>query len=516
MSDSNLFSSIKPKRFSVEGLLEIYGPFPRNPQQSIVLCHGTFDLVHPGHLRQLSFAKTLGAILVVSITSDRWITKQGVKPYITEEIRAINVEALELVDAVCITDAETPLDLIEKLKPDTFVKGADYVHGQNPKTQEELDHVESYGGQMIFSPGDFVMSSSEELERRDFNIGPQKLRLLLDQEKVNLEDFHLVVSRFENTPVLLIGDTIVDRVTFAKMIGASGKTPTLSARKTGSSDFIGGAAIVALHLASAGAKVKFLSVLGADDEGKFVESELRKSGVNFKFITESGRPTTLKESFDVDGYRLLKLDRVSNATIQHSTKRLLLEEISSFKDGLVIFSDFRHGIFDAKSAREFVSALNPGVTSVADSQVASRWGNILDFRGVDLMAPNEKEARFSLGDQDSSLRPLGEALFAESKAKLVVLKVGADGAIGYRRRLEGTDPRHFFVVDSMTNNAVDAIGAGDALLAYSSLALHARANPVVATSIGVAAASLACERNGNTPVRPVDVLKRIRQKVDGF
>jgi sugar/nucleoside kinase (ribokinase family) len=132
------------------------------------------------------------------------------------------------------------------------------------------------------------------------------------------------------------------------------------------------------------------------------------------------------------------------------------------------------------------------------------------------MAPNEKEARFSLGDQDSSVRPLGEALFAESKAKLVVLKVGADGAIGYRRRLEGTDPRHFFVVDSMTNNAVDAIGAGDALLAYSSLALHARANPVVATSIGVAAASLACERNGNTPVRPVDVLKRIRQKVDGF
>jgi hypothetical protein len=54
---------------------------------------------------------------------------------------------------------------------------------------------------------------------------------------------------------------------------------------------------------------------------------------------------------------------------------------------------------------------------VADSQVASRWGNILEFKGFDLITPNEREARFSLGDQDSILRPLALNLFKQSKAK---------------------------------------------------------------------------------------------------
>ena len=59
-----------------------------------------------------------------------------------------------------------------------------------------------------------------------------------------------------------------------------------------------------------------------------------------------------------------------------------------------------------------------GAFRVADSQVASRWGNILDFQGFDLITPNEREARFALGDQDSVVRPLGlEALSPGATAR---------------------------------------------------------------------------------------------------
>ena len=68
--------------------------------------------------------------------------------------------------------------------------------------------------------------------------------------------------------------------------------------------------------------------------------------------------------------------------------------------------------------------------------MASRWGNILDFENFDLITPNEREARFALGDQDSSIRPLATNLFNKSKCKLLILKLGEKGSLTYRKRLE--------------------------------------------------------------------------------
>lgn len=507
-STGDMYTSIDSKVKTVEEILQEFGSFPRKDKK-IVHCHGTFDVVHPGHLRQLSYAKTQGNILVVSTTADKFISKSGVRPYVPQDMRLVNLSALTLVDCVVLNDNETPIELISKLQPDIFIKGPDYSHEMNPRTLEEKTAVESYGGRMLFSPGDYVMSSSKLIQDRSMNLSSEKAKLLMAQEELTLSDLEKITKKFQGTEVLLIGDTIVDRITYATTIGVSGKTPTISTKKLSTQDFIGGAAIVALHLAAAGAKVEFSTLLGEDAEGDWVKAQLESAGVKVSAITEVGRDTTLKESFDVDGYRVLKMDRVNNSPISYDSRKIIQDLIASKDKGLVLFSDFRHGIFDKNSCPEFVKALNPGVTSAADSQVASRWGNILDFAGVSMITANEKEARYSLGDQDSSLRPLGEALFAKSKSEFAILKAGRDGAIGYRRELKGNDPRHFFVLDSFSHSIVDAVGAGDALLAYAALAWHHDSGPVVASLIGIAAASLECEKEGNHPLTSEDVLTRL-------
>src|SRR3546814_4699590 len=76
----------------------------------------------------------------------------------------------------------------------------------------------------------------------------------------------------------------------------------------------------------------------------------------------------------------------------------------------------------------------------------SRWGNILEFNGFDLITPNEKEARFSLGDQDTVIRPLGTRLYEEACCKVLMLKLGARGLMTFRDA--GGEPRSFFGVDS--------------------------------------------------------------------
>ncbi|HEY6085219.1 MAG TPA: PfkB family carbohydrate kinase, partial [Nitrospira sp.] len=175
---------------------------------------------------------------------------------------------------------------------------------------------------------------------------------------------------------------------------------------------------------------------------------------------------------------------------------------------IVVFSDFRHGIFNRDTIPGLIDAIPANTFRVADSQVASRWGNVLDFKGFDLITPNEREARFALGDQDSVVRPLGAELYKRAECKTLMLKLGDRGMIVFRDRPE-TDLRNFFIIDSFAERAVDPVGAGDALLAYATLAMVAIRNEVIAGILGTFAAAIECERDGNEPVAQEDILAKI-------
>ena len=75
----------------------------------LILCHGVFDIVHPGHIRHLSYAKSKADLLIVSVTSDRHIKKGIYRPHVPENLRALNLAALEMVDYVVIDDYATPI-----------------------------------------------------------------------------------------------------------------------------------------------------------------------------------------------------------------------------------------------------------------------------------------------------------------------------------------------------------------------------------------------------------------------
>jgi sugar/nucleoside kinase (ribokinase family) len=165
-------------------------------------------------------------------------------------------------------------------------------------------------------------------------------------------------------------------------------------------------------------------------------------------------------------------------------------------------------MFNRRTIPALVAAIPEGVFKVADSQVASRWGNITEFEGFDLITPNEREARFALGDQDSGIRPLAAALYDAARCKTLILKLGDRGVLTCRHGgHEALDS--FFVVDSFVDRLVDGVGAGDALLAYATLCMLATKSNVIATIIGIMAAACECERDGNVPVTVEDIHRRL-------
>jgi rfaE bifunctional protein kinase chain/domain/rfaE bifunctional protein nucleotidyltransferase chain/domain len=492
-----------------EELKDAVGAFPR--AERVVMCHGTFDLVHPGHLRHLAFAKSKGAVLVVSITTDEHVTKANLRPYVPEELRALNLAALELVDYVVIDQDPDPLHLIGLLQPDVFVKGYEYSDGMPPKTTQEKEVVESFGGRMLFSPGDFVLSSSNVIENDPPRIGLEKLLTLMQVEGVTFADLYASVEGLDRFSVTVVGDVIVDSITTTSIIGGFRKTPTPSVRIEGYQQFVGGAGVVAKHMAAAGARVGLISILGDDELGRFAAQDLADSGVSCHIQIAKERPTTHKNAVVTDGYRLLRIDTVENKTIEEDVLDGIATELGAARSDAVVFSDFRHGIFNRSTIPKLLDSVRVGTFTAADSQVASRWGNILDFAGCDLITPNEEEVRFAMGDQDSVIRPLGTALYAQVGCKIMMLKVGARGVLTFRDS-GSVGMRSFFTVDSLARDLIlDPVGSGDALLAYATLTQLATNNEAISSIVGSIAAGLECEFEGNIPITPDLITKRIKE-----
>jgi bifunctional ADP-heptose synthase (sugar kinase/adenylyltransferase) len=248
-------------------------------------------------------------------------------------------------------------------------------------------------------------------------------------------------------------------------------------------------------------------VVGEDELSGLVRTDLADAGVQVNAVVDRARPTTMKQRFWADGYKLLQVDELDNSPLNEIHIDEIRNHISDSEIDVVVFSDFRHGLFHAESISKLSAAIPDGVLKAADSQVSNRWGNILDFQGFDLITPNEGEGRFALGDQDSGVRSLALRLLEEGNARNMIMTLGERGVLAYRR--SSTAPRSFFYLDSFANTLVDAVGAGDALLSAATLALKSSGSLVEAAIIGEAAAAVACEIDGNVPVERDDIKRRL-------
>jgi rfaE bifunctional protein kinase chain/domain len=504
MSESDYRRKLKSR----DELREIIGARPR--AKSVIMCHGTFDLVHPGHVRHLMYAKSKADLLIASLTCDAHIKKSNFRPFVPQQLRAMNLAALEVVDYVIIDDNPTPLDNLAYLQPDYFAKGYEYYDegGIHPRTREEMDVLDQYGGEIIFTPGDVIYSSSSMIEVGPPNLSSEKLMALMESERITFDDLRNALESFRGVRVHVVGDTIVDSYVFCSLTGGIAKTPTFSLKYERQVDYCGGAAVVAKHLRRAGAEVRFSTVLGDDALKDFVLDDLAAQSITVDPIIDKTRPTTQKSVYIAGGYRMLKVDKLDNRPIGDHIVEQLKKSIAKNEVQAVVFSDFRHGIFNRETIPELSANLPTNALKVADSQVASRWGNILDFQGFDVITPNEREARFALGDQDSTVRPMALELYKRADCKTLILKLGDRGILTYRA--PSVEVRSFFTVDSFVKNLVDPVGAGDALLSYVTLAMVSTQSSVIASILGSVAAALACEHEGNNPVAPDDVLKKLQ------
>jgi rfaE bifunctional protein nucleotidyltransferase chain/domain len=121
----------------------------RGERKTVVFTNGCYDLLHPGHVRLLEHARSLGDVLIVGLNSDAGVrrAKGPSRPLLDERERAEIALALEAVDAVTFFDEDTPRELVAALLPDILVKGADWSHFVAGR-----EEVEAAGGRVLTVP----------------------------------------------------------------------------------------------------------------------------------------------------------------------------------------------------------------------------------------------------------------------------------------------------------------------------------------------------------------------------
>ena len=102
----------------------------RTQGKRVVLCHGTFDLMHTGHIRYLQRAKQEGDVLLVTVTADGYVNKGPGRPIFNQQLRAENLAALECVDLVALNFAVSAVDALHMIQPDVYAKGRRFPRRQ--------------------------------------------------------------------------------------------------------------------------------------------------------------------------------------------------------------------------------------------------------------------------------------------------------------------------------------------------------------------------------------------------
>lgn len=501
----------------------------RQQGKRVVHCHGCFDIVHPGHIRHLKFARALGDILLVSITGDAQVGKGQGRPLIPQELRAENLAELDCVDWVYVEAGPTASALLAAVQPDVYVKGQEYEFNADPRFKAERQAVEDAGGKVVFSSGDVIFSSTALIASMEASVEPSHHRLhqLLSREELASESLLGLLGRLRGMRVLIVGETIVDKYIFCDRPVVAHESPIMTLRPVDSRSYDGGAAVLARHAAALGAQVTLLTMLPSESDpqrGALVE-RLGAEGVSVCAV-ESPVALASKERYLVGTQKVMKLDHVMPMALDTAGQEQLLEmALACAREqdepmDVVMLADFGLGMFSPALTARLCTQLRP-LTTIMAGDVSGQKHTLRSMRQMDVLCPSEAEVRNAYSLHTDTLPSVVWHMLDETQSHNAIVTMGNEGVVAFVPMEEANTQGGVFRsrvrgehVPSLVPHALDSLGCGDALLSVASLVLAAGGSLCASAFLGSVAAASHAGRLGNPAIEPVD-LRRILLRVGG-
>lgn len=471
--------------------------------KKVVLCHGTFDLMHTGHIRYLQRARKEGDILLVTLTADEYVNKGPGRPIFNQQLRAENLAALECVDYVAINFAVSSVEAINVIQPNIYAKGSEYrSHGDDVTGNIVLEQqaVEKHGGEIFYT--DEITFSSSSLLNEHFGVFPPETKHFLEGFSANWsdKDLHDVLDSLTGLNVLVVGDAIIDQYHYVSPLGQTGKGNTLAVCYENEEQFAGGSVAVANHVAGFVNSVTLLSGLGKkESHEEFIKDRL-KENVTPCFYYFKDAPTVTKRRFvDNDLSKLFEIYFYQDTPTledEHNVYQWLNDNLKQYD--VVIAADFGNGFIND----EMIEILcNQSRFLAVNTQINSgnRGYHVINrYNRADFVSINEPELRLAAHNRHDPLEDVGERVATSVTAEKLAVTRGTKGVMMLDRK-----NKMVHKIPALSSRVIDRIGAGDAFLSLSSICLGKGVDAEVSAFIGSVSAAMdvqiVCNRESIEP-----------------
>lgn len=480
--------------------------------KTVALCHGVFDLIHPGHIIHLEQAKRMADILIVSITAAKYVRKGPQRPYFDDEMRMRVLAALECVDYVMLSEGYTVDDIVECVEPDIYVKGEEYSRQEDDitgKIAQEQELVERHGGRIEFTTGQ-TFSSTKLINTAMSGLSDEVIHYMTDfKSRHTMKEIRDYAERVSRLKVLVVGDVIIDRYTYCNVQGMMSKDMGYSARLSHSEEFWGGSVAIARHLSTFSKDVTLMSIVGNEERIRLrllselkdkVQLDLRYSSifstiVKHRYLTRVEKRDEYKKIFAVNN---IPESVQYEKEIYGMFKESLLRKISEYD--VVFLCDFGHGLIN-REVMDIIQEEAKYLVLNCQTNSSNKGLNIITkYTRADAFTLDQQELKLAFPeysmDESGGLKRLSAHLKGNGW-----LTRGAKGAYGVcgQKILE---------CPAFTLSVKDTIGAGDAFFATAGVFASVGASVEIGTFMGNIAGALAANIVGNKEaVEKVNVLK---------
>lgn len=437
----------------------------REAGRTVVQAHGTFDLLHVGHLRHLRAARREGDMLIVTLTADVHVNKGPGRPVFSEQMRAEMLAALECVAYVGIHHAPLGVEAIEAIRPSVYVKGKEYEKAEEDVTGgivEERRAVEAHGGRMVFT--DDVTFSSSNLINRHLSVFDPNLDEYLESQRArhSLDEYVALLDGVRSFRVLMIGDAIIDDYKYVSAIGKSPKENIIATQFGSREVFAGGVFAAANHVADFCSEVEVVTTIGRSWEYERVIRDSMRWNVKLHMFRRDGVPTTRKTRY-IDRSYLRKMFEVYHMDDTPTGPEFEKEIVSLIENraadfDLVIVTDFGHGLITPSVIAALERSARFLAVNTQSNSANMGYNLITKYPRADYICIDLPEARLAVSDRLSDPAEIaGRILPGRVSCPRIMVTAGREGCLGYQKDAEGLARAPAF-----TRTVVDTVGAGDA------------------------------------------------------
>jgi D-beta-D-heptose 7-phosphate kinase/D-beta-D-heptose 1-phosphate adenosyltransferase len=327
------------------------------------------------------------------------------------------------------------------------------------------------------------------------------------------QELRETLEKMAGTPVLVVGDLLLDRYTWGKVERISPEAPVPVVQVVRMEDRLGGAGNVVRNLVNIGVKVSVAGLIGDDSDGRIMLDLFDDAGAEYSgVVVDSSRPTVLKSRVIAATQQVVRIDRevLDTARPEISKKLAAVVKESIGPSKAVVLSDYGKSAVTADVLSTLTQAYEQGELGLASRPlfVDPHPRNYDSYRRMSVAKPNRKEAEVASGRSINSIEDAFDAagiLLKKWGADIMVITLGEGGMVV--RRADSADGLH---LETMAREVFDVSGAGDTVTAVFTAALAVGAGPINAGILANIAAGIVVSEVGTAAIK----LDRLRQQVE--